>query len=166
MLPVLKKILNTLSDGRDLGNLRTDERTPLNDLIAAYKEMTEHDTTLEKFDQSWTGLSLKNAIGNMSDDQQQLMLANMASDGISIVADAWTYTEHPSVVEQRKNKTFLLRLIGVVISVAFLMVLGGIVALFLKSDFRPDETFIVKFFDTTAEVLKLLINVGAGGNQS
>lgn len=164
MLPALRKILSGLNDSRDLSSLRTDEATPLNDLITAYKEMTEHDTNLEKFDSSWTGISLKNAIENMSIDQQRLLLANVATNGNLIVQDSWTYAEHPDVIEKRKNKTFLLRLIGIVVCTAFLMVLGGIIVLFLKSDYRPDETFITKFFDMTGEVLKLLINVGTGTN--
>ena len=158
MIQNLKKILNTLGDGRALGNLRTDERTPLNDLISAYKEMTESDETLPKFNADWFGRDLKAAIDQMSDSQQQLMLANMANDGISLIENAWTYTEHPDVVESRKNKTFLLRMIAIVFCIAFLMVLGGIIALFLKSDYRPDETFIVKFFDTTLEVFKLIFS--------
>jgi hypothetical protein len=143
-------ILKSVSNSKKLAHYPTTA-SPFNTLIASYKKLAEGDPSLPDLTEASTGYDLKNALNCLDPyDQLRLLHAYVEPSGPVIP------TEDVAAVEERKLRHWIIRFsMATCASLAWLVV-GGIVAISIRSGALPEGAIVNSFMSLITEVMRLI----------
>lgn len=156
MLPEIESILSTLDDAR-LIRTRAGSRTPLDDLLRAYTDMTLQRPDLPTIGANWQGSDLKKTITALNDEDQATLVSTLRSN--AKVLSAWEYQETPAERDNRQLNHWLIKVTVLFAMCCFLMLTAAVGWAIYSGGMDGNEDMMKALMDSLMQILKIVFNI-------
>lgn len=156
MLPELEIILDSLEDGR-LIRTRAGSRTPLDDLLLAYTDMTLRRNDLPPIEADWQGQDLKKSISALSEADQAILVGTLRSN--AKVVSAWEYQETQAQRDERQLKHWIIKASVLFVMICFLILVTVVGWAVYSNGMEGNEGVINTIINSLMEILKIVFSL-------